>query len=56
VEATVDGIVEGLREAVRRCEDYRARQAGARFDWPRTWDRAFDGAFIRRVLDFLEAS
>lgn len=56
VEATVDGIVEGLREAVRRCEDYRAREAGARFDWPRTWDRAFDRAFIGRVLDFLEAS
>jgi hypothetical protein len=55
VDATVVGIVRGLHEAVRRSEDYRDREAGARLDWPTTWDGAFHAGVVERTLEFLEA-
>jgi len=55
VDATVEGLAGGLHEAVQRSEDYRGREAGARVDWPTTWDRAFHGGFVKQTLRFLEA-
>jgi hypothetical protein len=36
------GLRIGLREVVRRVDDFDARQNGARLNWPRDWGAAFE--------------
>jgi hypothetical protein len=44
--ATMQGIVDGLWEAVRRCEDIPARLAASQLDGPKSWDDVFSPAFL----------
>ena len=53
VRPTVDGIVEGLVQAMSRVGDVDERLAGARVRWPADWDEAFPAESIRRIREFL---
>jgi hypothetical protein len=55
-DATVDGVERGLRQAVGRIGRYAERVAGARVNWSRSWDEAFDDGVRNRVVHFQEAS
>jgi glycosyltransferase involved in cell wall biosynthesis len=46
-------VAAALPEAIRRTGDFPARRAGARFDWPRDWNEAFDDALLDRVAALL---
>jgi hypothetical protein len=54
VEPGPDGIVAGLREAVRRAEDHSARAEGAAVEWSRDWEQSFGADIMRRVLSLLD--
>lgn len=56
VEPTLEGIKKGLREAVSRVSDYKARVRGSRVSWSRKWSDSFDGHVLDRVEAFLAAS
>jgi hypothetical protein len=43
-EPTIDGVTEGLRQAVRRVEDIEARRRGSRMSMPRDWVTALSAA------------
>jgi hypothetical protein len=53
VQPTVDGIVDGLVQAMSRVGEIDRRLAGARVDWPTDWDRAFPAETIGRIRAFL---
>jgi hypothetical protein len=53
-EPTVDGICDGLRNALERAEDFPARIAGSHVDWPTDWDRALDDRVMARLEGFLD--
>jgi hypothetical protein len=53
VEGDLDGIVDGLREAVARSDDFQARASGSQVAWSTDWDRSFDEAVMERVEDLL---
>jgi hypothetical protein len=53
VDPTATAITEGIRVAVERADDYPARIAGARLQWPRTWTEALDDRLIDQVVDLL---
>ena len=54
VKPTLDGIVQGLREAIARAEDIDSRLAGAAaMTWPTDWDHAFPADTMDRVNSFL---
>ena len=55
VEPSLDGIVQGLREAVAGVGDATSRAEGARVRWSRDWDTSFDEEIIRRIAAFLES-
>jgi hypothetical protein len=55
-DATVDGVRRGLRHSVRRVGQYPERVAGARVNWSRSWDEAFDVSVRNRFVRFLEMS
>lgn len=48
-----EGVAAALKLAVARSADVDARLAGARFEWPRDWDEAFDDALLGRLSDLL---
>jgi hypothetical protein len=50
---SVDGVVDALREAVRRSADLPGRAWGSELDWPRSWDAALDDALVDRVASWL---
>lgn len=50
---TLEGIVDGLRQAMGKVDDIEGRLAGARTDWPTDWDAAFGADTIRKVNAFL---
>jgi glycosyltransferase involved in cell wall biosynthesis len=54
VEPSVEGVVDGLAEAMARREDYEGRASAARFEWPRRWQESFDEPTIARVRELLE--
>jgi glycosyltransferase involved in cell wall biosynthesis len=56
VEPTLDAVVAGLAAAVQRIDSYEARARGARFDWPRSWDEAFDDATVTQIRALLEGT
>ncbi|MGK2933490.1 MAG: rhamnosyltransferase WsaF family glycosyltransferase [Solirubrobacterales bacterium] len=43
------GVVSGLRLAAGQIDDFEARVAGAKVDWPNDWDEAFDDALLARI-------
>ncbi len=49
---TIDGIVGGLREAVRRAGHHETRIAAASLDWPTNWDDVFDAPFFAEFDTF----
>ena len=49
VEPSLDGIVQGLREAVAGVGDATSRAEGARVRWSRDWDTSFDEEIIGRI-------
>jgi glycosyltransferase involved in cell wall biosynthesis len=51
---SVEGVCEGLREAVSGVEDFQRRVAGSDVDWSRHWDQSFDHEVMERVASFLE--
>ena len=53
VPPTVDGIADGLSEAIRRAGDLKGRLADARIDWPTNWTDAFGPETMRRLQQFL---
>ena len=53
VEPTLEGVVEGLKDAVSRVDDVDARLAGAQVNWPTDWNDAFPPAEMKKVLKFL---
>ncbi|UPT96059.1 glycosyltransferase [Bradyrhizobium barranii subsp. apii] len=53
VEATLEGVIGGLKEAISRVEQYDQRIQGARLDWPTDWNDAFEPAAIKKIVDFL---
>jgi hypothetical protein len=55
VEPTVEGVLEGLVEAMRRADDVEGRLAGAKVDWPTDWASAFPEEGMRRIRHFLGA-
>lgn len=54
VPPTVDGIADGLAEAIRRAGDLKGRLADARIDWPTNWVDAFGPETMQRLARFLE--
>ena len=48
-EPTVEGIVEGLRQAVDSAGDVQRRIAGADVRWSRDWGESFPDALMERV-------
>ena len=48
-EPTLNQIVEGLAEAVRRADQPKRRIQGAKFDWPTSWDMVFDSKFLSEL-------
>lgn len=49
-ELSIDGIVAGLRRAAARVEDHPGRIAGARLNWPTSWDESFNPAVMESFL------
>lgn len=54
VAPTVDGIADGLAEAIRRADDLKGRLADSRIDWPTNWIDAFGPETMQRLARFLE--
>jgi len=54
VKSTVEGVTEGLREAVGRIDDHASRVRGAAVEWPSDWNDALDDTVIARVGEMLE--
>ena len=53
IPPTVDGIADGLTEAIRRAGDLKGRLADARIDWPTNWTDAFSPETMERLQRFL---
>ncbi|MGB4859480.1 MAG: glycosyltransferase [Dokdonella sp.] len=53
IPPTVDGIADGLTEAIRRAGDLKGRLADARIDWPTNWTEAFSPETMKRLQRFL---
>jgi hypothetical protein len=54
VGPTVKDIVAGLKAAVAKVEQLEQRLVGAKVNWCRDWDEAFDDSVMERVESFLE--
>lgn len=52
-DPTVEGIREGLVEAVAGVEDWDGRIQGSQVRWPQDWDVSFDGAFLEKMKGFI---
>ena len=55
VPPTVDGVLQGLRHAVEKIDDYEERVRGARVNWSTSWEQSFHAGVMARIKDFLEA-
>ena len=53
VPPTLDGVIEGLGEAVGRLDDLNARVEGSRLDWSRDWDQSLNPSVMARVVELL---
>jgi glycosyltransferase involved in cell wall biosynthesis len=52
-EPSLEGIVAGLEQAVRRAEDFEARVAGADVRWSRDWDQSLDSRLMEWIVQSL---
>src|SRR5205807_10340119 len=52
-EASIEGVVAGLRTAVGRSSDSTARIQGTHSIAPSDWDTVFDGVFFDKLQDLL---
>lgn len=52
-EPSLDALVQGLREAAGRVEDFERRASGSQVRWSRDWDTSFDHTLMARVASFL---
>jgi hypothetical protein len=46
VQPHIEGVKSGIGEAVGRVYDYETRVENAKFEWPRSWDESFTGAWL----------
>ncbi|KQZ81974.1 hypothetical protein ASD64_09550 [Mesorhizobium sp. Root157] len=53
VEPTLEGVVQGLKDAISRVDHYDQRLKGSKIDWPTSWDDAFEPVAIKKIVDFL---
>jgi hypothetical protein len=56
VEASLEGLDAGLREAVAGADDCVRRIRGSEVHWSHDWDEAFNDALMERVASLLEAT
>jgi hypothetical protein len=56
VEASLEGLDAGLREAVAGVDDCVRRTRGSEVHWSHDWDEAFNDALMERVVSLLEAT
>ncbi len=54
VEPTIEGIKEGIREAVAASTDHDRRLRGANVNWSRSWEDSFSPALVERLRVFIE--
>ncbi len=52
-EPSIDGVVDGLREAVGRVGEHEARVAGGAVDWSSDWERTFGPDTMQRINELL---
>lgn len=53
-EPHIDGVRDGLREAVEQVEDTKRRLDGARVNWAGQWDESFHEDIMSRIETWLE--
>lgn len=51
---TIDGVVDAIRAAIPRVDDFELRRRGARVRWAGSWSEALDQNFMSRLLKWLE--
>lgn len=51
---SIPAISAALRTAAQRVDDLEARERGAAFDWPRSWDDALDASTMQQIVRLLE--
>jgi hypothetical protein len=56
VEPSVDGIKQGLADAVGSVGDVEHRIRGAQVDWSRSWQESFDDELIEQIKSLVEAA
>jgi hypothetical protein len=54
VSPTVEGVQEGLRQAVANIAGYEQRVRGASVKWATNWDDAFHAGFMGRFKEFMD--
>ncbi|MEK6277758.1 MAG: glycosyltransferase [Actinomycetota bacterium] len=55
VEPTIEGIKEGIREAVGASGDFDRRLRGAAVNWSTSWEDSFTPELVERLKGFLES-
>jgi hypothetical protein len=55
VAPDIAAVAKGLRKAAENIGDIERRVRGARVRWSKTWDDAFDPAFMARLGEFITA-
>jgi beta-1,2-rhamnosyltransferase WsaF-like protein len=53
VAPTIAGISVGLIDAHDRVEQFEQRVAGARVNWPTSWEATFGGAVMAKLKEFI---
>ncbi len=54
IEPTIEGIKEGIREAVAASADHDRRLRGADVKWSRSWQDSFSPSMIERLRAFID--
>ncbi len=52
-DPSIDALVEGVREAVRRSADYDGRIVGSNLNLPTDWDTVFSQEFVKGALSLV---
>jgi len=51
-DPTIEGIAEGIRQAVTSLDDIESRLRGAKIPGPHSWDEVFDDKFFDKLSGF----
>jgi|GEM_PF-512066 len=54
VDASVEAITEGLRTAVKQCEDIEGRLAGTNVNWPKSWKESLPSELIHTMVGWFD--